>query len=227
MAFIKDLKNKMLEIKIKHRFTEELKHEPPSSAENGYKLSVDTILKEEFPTYFISQLDNYIKTIKDINQTGFVSVEIGEMLENLMYDKSGKKSNNQLYIKTIHSRDLDSIFNEGIRCFGSMSSLGSAPPTKLSNVVLTNTISPINSMMIMISALKNTTFFSAGLNPVNQTLILSIPKNLTKSDILYWNEKSKTFNVKPEFIIGSAPISKDSIVKELTLREKDSPEPTL
>ncbi len=196
---------------------EMFKDSPISSKETGYKFSISAIVKDPLATFlFPEQFKTMVNTN---NSVGFVDHKLGKKLESLMFDENGNRTNMDIYVKTINSDHRDEIFETGIRCLGNMSSLGSATPKELKDVSLEHTIERFDSFITFIGKLKSKVQLSQGGNYIDETLILAIPKGTKKEDILYWNEESKTFNIRPEFIIGATPISQNSTVTTIASRK--------
>jgi len=165
----------------------------------------------EYLSNFLDE-ENAKNLLNNLNSVGYLSNEIGMnlkvLLENPDYD---------LYIKSVHDSQLDSIFSDGIRCYGTSSSLSTINPDTIDKIKLNNTITKIMDFPILISNIKGNYGFSQGFNMINGTLILQIPKNSSKNDILYYNEDSNTFNIKQTYIIGFLPVDENQNVNDWIL----------
>lgn len=147
--------------------------------------------------------------LNNLNSNGFLSYEIGIELKSLLED-----SNFDTYIKSVHDSQIESIFNEGVRCYGTSSSLPTLTPNSIEKVRLVNTITKITDFPILISNIKGNNGMSQGFNMVNGTLIIQFPKNVSKEELLYFNENSHTYNIKPRYIVGFLPVDENQNVKE-------------
>lgn len=149
------------------------------------------------------------KLLNNINSNGFLLDDIGMFLKSIFGNPDC-----DTYIKSIHDSQIESIFNEGIRCLGKSSSISTFNPSSIDEVNLDNTITIVTDFPVLISRIKGNYGISEGFNEINGTLILQIPKGASKHDILYFNEDSQTYNIKPIYIVGFLPVDELQNVKE-------------
>lgn len=173
---------------------------------NGFQLS-----EADLGDYLSSFLSKQQKEsmLKNINSVGYLSYETGAQLKaffnNPDYD---------LYIKSVHDSFVESIFNEGIRCYGNTSVLATTNPQSLDEVSLENTVTKMDLFPMLISNIKNNNGMSQGFSTINGTLIIMIPKNTPKEEILYFNAETKTYNIKPIYVVGFLPVDENNMVKD-------------
>ena len=67
---------------------------------------------------------------------------------------------------------------------------------------------------ILVSRIKGNNGYSQGGMSINGTLILQIKKNTSKEEILYFNEDTQTYNIKPSYIIGFLSVDEEMCVKD-------------
>ena len=172
---------------------------------HGFQLSKDDL--SVYLKNFLSK-DQAEMMLKNINSSGYLSDEIGKSLRELFLN-----DNYYLYIKSIHDTQIESIFTEGVRCYGTTSLIGLTNPSSTNEVDLNNTIEKITELPILISRIKGNNGYSQGGIRVNGTLILQIEKNISKEEILYFNEDTQTYNIKPSYIVGFIPVDEQKNVK--------------
>ena len=178
-------------LKEKKLLKEEAQIQRQYSEEHGFLLNINDL--REFMRYQARGFeDNFVNRI---NEKGYLSPEIGEYLESLVNDP-----NDEVYIKSIHSSHAEPIFEEGIRCFNNLTSGFANVPTSVEKVNLDSTISKGFDLVSVVYSVKRNYGISQGGNPIDGTLILTIPKGTEKEDLLYYNDESNTFNIRPEYI---------------------------
>lgn len=207
---IKKLFNKKIELKNNiDNINERI-----DSSEHGFQL-----IKNDLGSYLRNfLLDQQINNrLSNINNLGYMSNEIGLILKSIIDDQ-----NYDTYIKSVHSQDVDSIMNEGIRCLGTSSAISSTNPTDINDISLNNTITKVDDLTILVELVKKHNGFSQGFNAIDGSMILQIPKGINKKEIFYYNEVSNTYNIKPEFIVGFLPVNEKYIVSDFMYKEKDN-----
>ena len=177
-----------------------------NDAEHGYQLDASDL--GEYLSRYLPK-EHAGKLLKNVNSSGYLSYDIGITLKSLLGNP-----NYDTYIKSIHDSQVGSIFNEGIRCLGKSSSMLTINPGSIDEVNLDNTITVITDFPVFISRIKGNYGISEGGNKINGTLIIQIPKGTSKQDILYFNENSQTYNIKPTYILGFIPVDEFKRVKE-------------
>src|SRR5574344_1128017 len=122
-----------------------------TSDEHGFQLNFSDI-----GNFIKSRLGNFFKKeqidgmIEYINNFGYLDPNIGEYLKQCIDNE-----NYDTYIKTVHSNDVDSIFNEGIRCLGTTTSVGGGKPTTINSISFENTITKVDEIIFMCRDIKN------------------------------------------------------------------------
>lgn len=181
---------------------------------NGYQLNASDITDQSIYHYLKSEQVQNI--ISDINQQGFMSLETGQYLQNLLADQ-----NYDIYIKTINSQDLTSINQSGIYCNGNVTSgFGNAPIT-VADINLENTITKVDNMIDLVRTIKNANGLSQGLNPIDGTLIIKIPKGASIDQFVYYNQDAQVYCIDPSYIEGFLQVDQNKSVSDIKLR-KDS-----
>ena len=172
---------------------------------HGFQLSKDDL--SVYLKNFLSK-DQAEMMLKNINSSGYLSDEIGKSLRELFLN-----DNYDLYIKSIHDTQIESIFTEGVRCYGTTSLIGITNPSSINEVDLNNTIEKMTELPVLISRIKGNNGYSQGGICINGTLILQIEKGSSKEEILYFNEDTQTYNIKPSYIVGFIPVDEQKNVK--------------
>lgn len=131
---------------------------------NGFQLN-NSDLSEYLRNFLTKEQANTM--LKNINSVGYLSNDIGLTLRQLLLDEEY-----DLYIKSIYDTQVESIFNEGIRCYGNTSLIGLLNPTSIDEVDLNNTIEKISEFPVLISRIKGNNGYSQGGIRTNGTLIL-------------------------------------------------------
>ena len=142
--------------------------------------------------------------------------ETGLFLKSLLDDPE-----HDTYIKSVHSKDVDKIMEEGIRCLGNSSSVSTTNPTAVSDISLEHTVTKVDDLTILVELAKKHNGFSQGFNAIDGTMILMVPKGTDKNDMLYYNENTQTFNINPNYIVGFLPVDENHNVKNFVLNNKD------
>lgn len=208
-----------------------LNHERTISKEHGFELNITDFgpwYKERIESDFFNavQINDMLSSI---NQKGYLDEKIGSYLSSIF------NSGNNIYVKTVYSSDVDSIMEEGIRCLGTSTSGFGLSPKKVSDVNLKNTITMVDGMFDLVVTLKNAYGISQGMNPINGTIILSIPKEISINEILYFSDRSNCYCIKPKYIdcfievdenkVVSAPIFNDDFYLSSQNENIRSPKP--
>lgn len=181
------------------------------SEENGFQLNIDDIkgfYKAKLDQGFFTkdQVDNIISSI---NSKGYISEDTGEHLLDLFdgdYD---------VYIKTIHSSDLDSINEKGIYCNGTSTSIGGGVPQSINDINIDNTITGVDNIIDILRVIKNSNGFSQGLNPTDGTLIIKVPKGTDIKNYIYYNENENAFCISPECLDSFVKVDSDGIEQDV------------
>lgn len=189
-----------------------IQYEREYSEVNGFQLNfgdldewtLESLKAGNIPQEAITNMINYA------NNTGYIPPEVGEFLVACLKD-----TEQETYIKTIHSKDMKSIFEEGIRCLGNSTSGFGNVPRSIDEISLQHTIKSPNMITELLGSIKLAYTKSQGNNPIDGTLIIQIPKNIPKEEIYYFNENSNTFNIKPEFIKGFVSTNEQQIVSDM------------
>ena len=179
-------------------------------SEHGFQLNMNDLgdfYKHGLETGFFDkkQIENILE---GINSYGYIDENTGKFLKELMQDDS------RIFIKTVHSRDVDSIMDEGIRCLGTSTSTGTNVSKAINDINLNNTVTDISKegLMGLISKLKNSNGFSQGLNPIDGAIIIKIPKDAKIDDILKYNSELGLYNIDPKYNLGFIGCSPDGVL---------------
>lgn len=154
--------------------------------------------------------------INNINSYGYLDCETGNALKEMIDDP-----NYITYTKSINSYDVDSIFEEGVRCLGNTTSGCGTSPNSIDSIELGNTVSIQTDLPFLINDIKNHYGISQGGNPIDGTIIINVPRDISKEEIFYYNNESSTYNIKPEYITGFLPVDKNSVVGEFQFRKSN------
>lgn len=195
---------------IKKLFNHKSKLKNSDSIDNvdhGFKLTIDDAGAYLKNFLSASQLR---ERVHNINNIGYMHISTGNMLKSFI-----KNSEYDTYVKSVHSSDIDSIMEEGIRCLGNSSSIGSTNPNNITDISLQHSITKVDDLTILVELVKKHNGFSQGFNKIDGTIILQIPKNISKQELFCYNETSKTYNIRPDFIIGFIPVDENHNVKGL------------
>lgn len=182
------------------------------------------LIKDDASTYLKSFLlpAQLKERINNINNFGYMSQEVGITLKSIIDSKE-----HDTYVKSIHSKDLDSIFEEGIRCLGTTSSQATTNPNTIEDISLQNTITKVEDLTILVELAKKHNGLSQGFNPIDGTMILQVPKGIDKKDLFYYNENTQTYNIKPIYITGFVPVDENHTVKGLIVYEEKNNNKTI
>ena len=202
------LKNKIFSKNLTDVNIEEINKTREYNQENGFQVT-----EADFgPLYsFYAKSGFFSKEqtknmIENINNQGYISEDVGSYLDTLFDGES------DIYIKTVHSNDVDSIFREGIRCMGNTTSGFGEVPTSIENVELENTVTKLDGLFELVTRIKNAKGISQGGNPIDGTLIIKVPKGTNLKDSLVWNNQTKTFNINPDTISSFMPLNNEEAV---------------
>lgn len=206
-----------LKLNPKKHYDSNITYDRTISESNGFQLNFGDLdewtvkrLKDGF--YTEETLNNMIN---NTNNTGYIPEELGEELVALI-----KNQNVNTYIKTIHSTDLESIFDEGIRCLGNSTRGFNNVPKETNEVFIGDSIQVVPEIIQLFSIIKSAYGTNQGGNIIDGTLIIQIPNNATKDEIIYFNESTNTFNIKPEFIKCFVSTTENKIVSEMIHNDK-------
>ena len=144
-----------------------------------------------------------------VNKRGYISNDAGNYYASLF-----EEPNYDIYVKTVHSFDVDSIMQEGVRCLGTSTSGYGFAPTEISQIELENTVTKVTGIYDLVHTLKNAIGISQGGNPINGTIIVRIPKGMNISDVVYFNGISNFFCIKPRFIACFSKVDENGVVSE-------------
>ena len=198
----------------KHGFISTNEYEREYSETNGFQLNfgdLDNWTLQYLQNGFFNN-DMLNNMITHSNTTGYIPLEVGETLVNYLKDEQ-----QETFIKTIHSNNLESIFEEGIRCLGNSTSGFGNVPKNINDISLEHTIKPQKMITELLGSVKLAYTTSQGNNPIDGTLIIQIPKDIPKEEIFYFNYNSNTFNIKPDFIKGFVSTNEYQIVSKMVL----------
>lgn len=195
-------------------FEKKLKNEIPSERiidpTHGYQLNISDYndfykVRLENGYFTREQLDNMLK---NINSYGYLDEQTGNYLKNLVDNQDY-----DIYFKSIHDTDLDSIMEKGIYCNGTVTSLGGGLPTSINDIDLGNTVTEISGMYDLITRLKKANGLSQGNNPINGALILKVPKGTSLEDMI--KSGDGYFAIKPELIDSFIGVKPNGIVEKI------------
>lgn len=195
---------------------------------NNNMTNIERTISPEFGFQLIkSDLSPYLQNfltkgqkkerLEMINNYGYLSNETGLILKDMIDDP-----NYDTYLKSVHSKDIDSIMEEGVRCLGTTSSISTTNPKSIDEIALEETVSKVDDLTILIDAVKSDYGLSPAFNPIDGSIILQIPKDVTKEEMFCYNENSSTYNIKPEFIVGFLPVNEEHKVSDFIYREKSN-----
>lgn len=195
-------KSKEIEVKV-----EPISYEREYSNEHGFLLNPGDL--GDFMKFQVrGNPEGYIHAL---NSYGYLDTSVGEYLNELISD-----SNYEIYTKSIYSDDMESVFNEGIRCLGNSTSGFGNVPKSIESINLDNTISPQYDLTTIVDDVKKNYGISQGSNPINGTVIIKIPKDISKEDKFYYNDSSNTFNIRPDFIDCFIQTNENHVAKNIT-----------
>ena len=161
------------------------------------------------------QIDNILSTV---NNKGYISSEAGRYYSSLFEDDGY-----DIYIKAVNSSDVKSIMDEGIRCLGTSTSGIGSNPTDISQIKLANTVTKVDGLYDLVGTLKSSFGISQGMNPIDGTMIIKVPKNSSIDSIVYFNHDTNTYNILPEYVDSFNAVNQDGIVSEPIFNEISTP----
>ena len=144
------------------------------------------------------------------NSKGYIDEQTGAYLESLF------DGEHDVYIKTIHSTDLDSIYNEGLYCNNNATSGANGTATSANDVNFSSMITEVDSLFELSCILKSATAngVSQGGNPINGTLILAVPKGTDLHQYVYESNISNGLCLSPEIISSFVQVDSSGTVSE-------------
>ena len=180
---------------------------------HGYQLN-----ESDITGFYKNRLDNGYLTkeelnnlIDKINKKGYMSKETGEYITNLFND-----SNYDVYTKTIKSTDLESIKEKGLYCNNNtMSNMSSMLPESVDDINLDATITRMDNIINTVNTLKTANGYSQGMNPIDGTIILKIPKNAKIEDIVYFNQSDGVYCINPKYIDSFFGVDENGTVSNI------------
>ncbi len=176
---------------------------------HGYQLNETDITgfyKSRLESGFFTK-DQIEKMIDNINNKGFLSKETGEYISNLFEDP-----NYDVYIKTINDMDLDSIKEKGLYCNNYATSIGGSAPKTIDDISLDATVTRIDNVIDAINTVKNANGISQGMNPINGTIILKIPKGANIEDLVYFDQAEGVYLIDPKYIDSFLGVDENGVV---------------
>ena len=147
--------------------------------------------------------------LERVNSKGFISENSGKYYTQLF-----EEGEYDIYVKTVHSSDISSIMSEGIRCLGSSTSGYGGAPTSVSDINLGNTVTKVDGTYDLFSTLKSANGISQGMNPIDGTIVVKVPKGIDVNDIFYFNESTNTYNIKPEYVDSFSAVDSNGVVSD-------------
>jgi len=170
-------------------------------SEHGFQLNEDDLggfFKAKHKQGFFSdeQINNMLESV---NSKGYIDENTGRFLKSLFEDE-----NSTIYIKTINSKDANSIMDEGIRCLGSTTSGYGDIPKNISDINLDNTVTNVTDggLYELITRLKGANGLSQGGNPIDGAIIIKVPKDTPIENIFKYNDKLGLYNIDPKYNVG-------------------------
>ena len=148
--------------------------------------------------------------LKFWNGKGYIDEQTGAYLESLF------DGEHDVYIKTIHSRNLDSIYSEGIYC-NNNSTLGfKENPKSVEDVNIYNTVTEVDSLFELTCILKSATAngVSQGGYLIDGTLIIVVPKGTDLHQYVYESDISNSLCLSPEIISSFVPVDSNGAVSD-------------
>lgn len=186
---------------------------------HGYQLDINDVTgfyKNGLDSGFFTkeQINNILD---NINSKGYLSKETGEYLTNLFTDPDY-----DVYVKTINDSDLDSINAKGLYCNNYASSIGGSKPQSVKQIDLEATVTKVDNVLDVVSKVKSANGVSQGMNPINGTLILKIPKGASLDDIVYFNSSENAFCIDPKYIDTFLGVDKNGVVGDINAVKSQS-----
>ncbi|MBQ2872654.1 MAG: hypothetical protein IJE89_01480 [Bacilli bacterium] len=152
--------------------------------------------------------------LSNTNNKGYISPEAGNYYSSLFED-----GEYDIYVKTVNSSDVSSIMSEGVRCLGTTTSGYGSTPTDISQVKLINTVNKVDGLYDLVNVLKSSFGISQGMNPIDGTLIIRVPKGVSIESIVYFNQDTNTYNINPEYVDSFSAVDENGIVSEPIFNE--------
>ena len=179
---------------------------------HGYQLN-----ESDIAGFYKSRLDSGFftkeqidKMLDNINNKGFLSKETGEYISNLFEDP-----NYDVYVKTINDMDLDSIKEKGLYCNNYATSIGGSAPKSIDDINLDATVTRVDNVIDAINTVKNANGLSQGMNPINGTLVLKIPKDAKLEDLIYFDETEGVYLIDPKYIDSFLGVDENGVVDKV------------
>lgn len=182
------------------------------SDEHGFQLDLNDIkgfYKAKLDSGFFTK-DQINNIISSINSKGYISENTGDHLLSLF------DGNYDIYIKTIHSNDLNSINEKGIYCNGTSTSIGGGVPQNINDINIENTITRVDNIIDILRVIKNSNGFSQGMNPTDGTLIIKVPKGADMNSLIYYNKSDNAFCITPECIDSFIKVDSNGVEQKVS-----------
>lgn len=167
------------------------------STEHGFQVGADDFgdgwLSVQIKNGFIKQ-EQLNNMISNLNNKGYIGTDAGKYIDNVF------DGNSDVYLKTVHSSDVNSIFEQGIRCLGTSTSGFGTAPLDISEISLENVVTKVEGIYDLVALLKNSNGISQGGNPIDGAVIIKVPKGAQVSDMVYFNNDTNTYCINSGFI---------------------------
>lgn len=167
------------------------------STEHGFQVGADDFgdgwLSVQIKNGFINQ-EQLNNMISNLNNKGYIGIDVGKYIDNVF------DGNSDVYLKTVHSSDVNSIFEQGIRCLGTSTSGFGTAPLDISEISLENVVTKVEGIYDLVALLKNSNGISQGGNPIDGAVIIKVPKGAQVSDMVYFNNDTNTYCINSGFI---------------------------
>lgn len=167
------------------------------STEHGFQVGADDFgdgwLSVQIKNGFIKQ-EQLNNMISNLNNKGYIGTDVGKYIDNVF------DGNSDVYLKTVHSSDVNSIFEQGIRCLGTSTSGFGTAPLDISEISLENVVTKVEGIYDLVALLKNSNGISQGGNPIDGAVIIKVPKGAQVSDMVYFNNDTNTYCINSGFI---------------------------
>ena len=168
----------------------------------GFQLTEKDLAKS-FPDSWITMWREQGKLdgiLENINKKGYIDYETSITLKSLLSDNS----NYDIYLKTIHSNDMNSVFDNGIYCLNNSTSGMGNIPMKIDDINLDNTVTKVTNIYDVVNILKSSEGISQGGNPINGTVIIAVPKDISVDNMYTYLLDKKCFTIDRSFVFGFA-----------------------
>ncbi len=171
--------------------------------EHGFQLNTNDLgdfFKAKLRQGFFTE-EEMSKILNNINSKGFLDENTGKFLKGLFDDDS------QIFVKTIHSKDLESIMQNGIYCNGNAASrMNNVNSTtrNISDIDLGNTVTDVTGtgLLGLVDKLKGANGFSQGGNAIDGAMIVKVPKGTSLEDMLKYNSELGVYSIDPKYNVG-------------------------